>query len=79
MYLLVHYFYQGSHLYKLSAKNAMSVKTEEVPPSSSSLHSCHTFCLVTGGKPTFVWAGQFANKTLRRAALMIAKTLSESK
>ena len=57
----------------------MSIKTEEVPVHASSLHSCHTFCLVVAGRPTCVWAGQFAEKTLRRAALVMAKSVSRSK
>ncbi len=79
IYVILYFFLKDLHLFKLSGENPMTVKTEEVQASASSLHSFHTYCLVSDGKPTCVWAGQFANKTLRRAALVVVKSISKSK
>lgn len=57
----------------------MTMKAMEVPAKASSLHSSHCFFLMEEGGMGYMWAGQFAEKTLRRGALVIAKMLTESR
>lgn len=71
--------FQACRLYKLAGSGAMTMKATEVSAKSSSLHSSHSFFLLVEGSMSYVWAGQFSEKTLRRGALVIARMLTESK
>lgn len=70
---------QPSRLYKLSGSGTLSMKATEVPVQASSLHSSHSFFLLVEGSIGYVWSGQFADKNVRRGALVVAKMLTDTK
>lgn len=66
----------GTKLYQVSGESALAMKAVEVPAKSSSLHSCHTYLLLSEDGKLYAWSGQFSSKVHRRGALVIAKMLS---